>query len=207
MTLLRLLGALCLFCCAQYAAAYTNMASAWRRRTTSSRLHSGSSSPLPESPELREFLAGPNNKRWKGTRDIMPRRNQVPKPEYSVHDVVRTCMAALQNNDDPQLDHGAAVVLEFKSPTGPLADGDLDAAAYGRFLRSDEYASLIDFKTCSIMGDPVPVGATNNSGVSVRQTVKVVDWQSSSTNKGERFFDFYLTQHQGCWLVDVVLKQ
>lgn len=116
--------------------------------------------------DLKEFLAGPEGKKWKGTRDILPRRQQVPLPEYSPAEVCRTILAALQDNDLPQLDNGAAVVLEFKSPTGLLAEGSLDPAAYGRFLRgTDEYSSLIDFKSAEMVGEPVAIG----DSLSVRQ--------------------------------------
>ncbi len=55
-------------------------------------------------PEYQQFLAGPQGKPWKGSRMSLARKGQVPLLEYSAQDVVRICLAALQNNDDPQLD-------------------------------------------------------------------------------------------------------
>jgi hypothetical protein len=127
------------------------------------------------NPDLKEFLDGNKGKVWKGTRDILRRRQQVPLPEYSPAEVCRTILAALQDNDLPQLDNGAAVVLEFKSPTGLLAEGNLDPAAYGRFLRgTDEYSSLIDFKSAELVGETQKVGGDS---LSVRQVsmLKVVE--------------------------------
>ena len=94
------------------------------------------------------------------------------------------------------------MVLEFKSPTGPLAEGGLDPAGYGRFIRdSDTHNALIDFKNADMIGEPVSLG----DSLSVRQSVKIVDWQSSDTNRGDKVFDFYLTNCNGQWLIDVIL--
>jgi hypothetical protein len=56
-------------------------------------------------------LAGPDGKPWKGVRDMLPRKGQIPLPSYGPKDVCKIILAALQNNDDPQLDHGACVAL------------------------------------------------------------------------------------------------
>ena len=154
-------------------------------------------------PEYQEFLKGPEGKPWKGTRIALPRKGQVPLPEYSAQDVVRICLSALQNNDDPQLDHGACVSLEFKSPMGPLSDGGLDPAAYGRFIRGTEYSSLIDFKSYELVGEVEQL----SDSLSVRQKVRITDWQSSINCKGITYYDFYLTQVGGCWLLDIILIQ
>lgn len=152
-------------------------------------------------PEYQKFLSGPEGKPWGGTRIALSRKGQVPLPEYSAQDVVRICLAALQNNDDPQLDHGACVSLEFKSPTGPLAEGGLDPAAYGRFIRGSDYSSLIDFKTYELAGELEQL----SDSLSVRQGVRIIDWQSSINSKGTTNYDFYLTQVRGCWLLDIIL--
>ena len=152
-------------------------------------------------PEFEQFMSGQEAKPWKGTRIALVRKGQVPLPEYSAQDVIRICVSALQNNDDPQLDHGACVTLEFKSPTGPLAEGGLDPAGYGRFLRGTEYSSLIDFKSYELVGELEQL----SDSLSVRQQIKITDWQSSPNNKGVTNFDFYLTQVRSCWLLDIIL--
>lgn len=152
-------------------------------------------------PEYEQFMSGQEAKPWKGTRIALVRKGQVPLPEYSAQDVIRICLSALQNNDDPQLDHGACVTLEFKSPTGPLAEGGLDPAAYGRFLRGTEYSSLIDFKSYELVGELEQL----SDSLSVRQQVKITDWQSSPNSRGITNFDFYLTQVRSCWLLDIIL--
>lgn len=151
--------------------------------------------------DYQKFLAGSEGKPWKGTRIALARRGQIPLPEYSAQDVVRICLAALQNNDDPQLDHGACVSLEFKSPMGPLAEGNLDPAAYGRFIRGSNYVSLIDFKTSELVGELEPL----SDSLSVRQHVRITDWQSSPDSRGVSNFDFYLSQVRGSWLLDIIL--
>ena len=153
------------------------------------------------SADVKDYMAGPEGKKWKGTREVLPRRKQIPSPDYTPQDVCRIVLSALQNNDDPQLDHGACVVLEFKSPTGPLAEGGLDPAGYGRFIRDSDYNALIDFKSADMIGEPVSLG----DSLSVRQSVKITDWQSSDTSRGDKVFDFYLTNCSGQWLIDVIL--
>ena len=41
----------------------------------------------------------------------------------------------------------------FKSPSGVLAQGQLDPAGYGRFLRSTEYVTLVDFASAELIGE------------------------------------------------------
>ncbi len=152
-------------------------------------------------PKLIEFMQGAGGKKiWKGTRDILTRRKQVPSSEYNAIDVVKICVEALKCNDDPQLDHGACVVLEFKSPNGPLSDQSLDPAAYGYFLRSSEYQALLDFKDYEIFGDSIPI----RDSLSIKQPVKIIGWTTGS-NPGEKIFDFYLTKVNDKWLIDVIL--
>ena len=128
----------------------------------------------------------------------MARRGQVPTPDMTPRDVCKVCLTALQNNDDPQLDHGAAVVLQFASPSGLLAEGGLDPAQYGRFLRDSEYSALIDFKTAEFVGEPQEVG----DSLVAKQTVKVVGWDGQAP----RLFDFMLSQVSGeQWLLDIIL--
>ena len=150
---------------------------------------------------LKEFLAGPENKKWNGVKDMLVRKGQVPDEKYTPKDVVKIILAALQDNDSPQLDHGACVVLEFRSNNGPLNDPNLDPSKYGQFLRSTEYNSLIDFKSAQFIGDPIELVDT----LSVKQSVNIVGWQS----KGEKnnIFDFYLSKVDKKWLIDVILRK
>jgi hypothetical protein len=133
---------------------------------------------------------------------MMKRKGQVPLPEYEPKDVVRIVLAALQNNDDPQLDHGAAVVLQFRSPSGPLGESKLDAAGVGRFFRdTTEYSALIDFASSELVGNPVPL----QDSLSVKQSVKINSWQATTNNRAPTFYDFYLSKIGDLWLLDVIL--
>ena len=163
--------------------------------------NSGDDIDVSNDPELKEYLNGSSGKVWKGSREMLGRRKQIPASEYTIQDVVKKCLAALQNNDEPQLDHGACVTLEFKNPSGPLAEGDLDPAAYGRFLRSTEYNVLLDFKKAEIIGEPEQL----NDSLSYKQRVKVTGWQNDITKKSDSLFDFYLTKVSDKWLLDVIL--
>lgn len=161
---------------------------------------------IAKDPQLAEYLKGPEGKPWKGSRSMLIRRKQIPDISYGPVDVVKICLDALQNNDDPQLDHGACVVLEFKSPTGLLAQEGLDPAAYGRFLRSTEYKSLIDFKLYRVEGQPIEL----MDSLSVKLPVKIVAWKDLSGNNeknAETSFEFYLTKTKDLWLVDVILAK
>jgi len=152
-----------------------------------------------DDPGLKEFLKGPENKKWNGIRDMLPRKGQIPLEKYTPRDVVTICLTALQNNDDPQLDHGACVVLEFKSSNGPLNDPNLDPAKYGQFLRSTEYAALLDFKSVEFIGDPIETV----DSLSVKQSVNIIGWNSKLEKN--KIFDFYLSRIDNKWLIDVIL--
>ena len=70
-----------------------------------------SNSEISRDPGLESYLKGTDSRPWSGSRSILKRKGQVPNPELSPRDVIKIILAALQNNDDPQLDHGASVVL------------------------------------------------------------------------------------------------
>jgi hypothetical protein len=153
----------------------------------------------------------------------------VPLPEYSPQVAVRTVLDALQINDDPQLDHGCCVLLAFKSPSGiildstldamkvtytvslylninrlsgPLGESNLDPSGYGRFLRSSAYGLLIDHNRSEFIGEPEQL----RDSLSVRQRVRVSGWSDGPTDSCEQVvFDFYLSNVEGTWLIDVIL--
>mmetsp|Transcript_5513 Transcript_5513/g.5693 ORF Transcript_5513/g.5693 Transcript_5513/m.5693 type:complete len:214 (-) Transcript_5513:34-675(-) len=163
-----------------------------------------SSNPkITTDPDLESFLSGSLNKEWNGSTNMLERRGQIPKEEYGPKDVIRICLSALQHNDDPQLDHGACVVLAFKSPTGVLSQNNLDPAAYGRFLRSTEYIRLTDFSSVDLIGD-MEVNSEDND--SVRQTVRVCGWKTNGVIPCTDF-DFYLSKAENLWLMDAILKR
>ena len=165
-------------------------------------IQSTAQEPTSDDPGFIEFMRGPEKKQWKGERSLLVKRNQIPSKTYTVKDVVQICMKALQNNDDPQLDHGACVVLEFRSPTGPLNDHALNPSSFGYFLRSTEgYDALLDYATFSFEGEPIKL----QDSLSMKQRIKVTGWQTGERS-GDRLYDFYLSNVEERWLVDVILK-
>ena len=149
-------------------------------------------------------MAGPDGKPWTGDRNILKRKRQVPDPSYGPKDVVTLVLRALQSNDDPQLDHGALVTLEFKSSGGVLASTNLDPAGYGRFLRGTDYSKLLDFKSFDFLDE----GEHLQNG-SVRMSVQINGWayglETVTTVDSVAYFDFYLSQEGNVWLIDAIL--
>jgi len=149
-------------------------------------------------PSLDDFL-NKKNRKWSGRTDILERRKQLPSVDQSPTDVVRIVLAALKINDDPQMDHGACVLLEFSNPKGILREGKLDPGELGSFLR-EKYSVLIDFKRAELVGDP-----SETEPFSVTQRVKILDWDTNNTAGTN--FDFFLSRVPGkSWLIDVIVR-
>ena len=150
-------------------------------------------------PDVEAFLEGKPRK-WSGRWDIMKRRGQVPAPEQSPVEVVVTILKALKTNDDPQIDHGAAVILAFASPDGPLKRSGLDPAQYGSFLRTN-YPALLDFKSAELLGDTKLIDITTTT---FRQPIRARGWSGDSSLTGD--FEFILTRagENDPWLIDVI---
>lgn len=163
---------------------------------------------LTDDPDFQNFMAGSEGKAWNGDRNILKRKKQIPDSSYGPLDVVRIVLRALQSNDDPQLDHGALVALEFKSPKGVLATTGLDPAGYGRFLRGSEYSKLIDFKSYDLVGDPQVL---QDNEKTLKQTVEISGWlygtQAIANTETVSTFDFFLSKVGAYWLVDAILKR
>jgi len=114
------------------AAAFVPRHQQWTRVHQCARMHqcarvelSSNDSPKPLLPEeqqndLETFLSQ-GARKWQGTRDILARRKQVKSSSLQPRDVVTLVLNALQSNDDPQLDHGACVCLEFASKDSDLS--------------------------------------------------------------------------------------
>lgn len=151
---------------------------------------------MKDDPRLKDFMAGEGSKEWRGTKSMLERRGEIPDPKYSPIDVIRVVLKALQTNDYPQLDHGACVVLEFKSSTGPLAIFS-NPAELGAYLRKN-YENLVDFKEAKLVGDLQIVSSTLQ-----QQSVEVVLWETASTE----YYTFYLTLENDTWLVSAILKK
>lgn len=149
---------------------------------------------------MQNFLKGELNEPWRGSRDVLKRKKQWPLSEYSPQQVVRKVLDALQINDDPQLDHGCCVLLEFKAPGGVLAQSGLDPAGYGRFLRSTEYGLLLDYNDAELIGEPTQ----GKDSLSLIQRVLVKGWTLEGKRE-ERTFDFFLCFANDMWLIDVIL--
>ena len=148
-------------------------------------------------PDVADFLEGKPRK-WSGRWDIMQRRGQMPSPEYSPVEVVVTILKALKNNDDPQIDHGAAVVLAFASPDGALKQSGVDPAQYGLFL-STNYPALLDFKSAELLGDTKIIDITTTT---FRQPIRASGWSGANGD-----FEFILTRcgETSPWLVDTIV--
>ena len=144
----------------------------------------------------KEAFINKQAKKWRGSTDTLQRRGQVPEIRYSPSDVCKIILSALQSNDDPQLDHGACVVLEFATPNGPLKTSGLDPSEYGHFLR-EEYSELIDFKEAIFLGEPEEMG----DSLQVKQNIQVIQF-------GDTFAEYsiYLSLYNEKWHVDVILR-
>lgn len=194
---LNLLSLLCL-CLSIGGYAFVRINTNYRLNVKSISLKSleNENQVMKDDPRLKDFMAGEGSKEWRGTKSMLERRGEIPDPKYSPIDVIRVVLKALQTNDYPQLDHGACVVLEFKSSTGPLAIFS-NPAELGAYLRKN-YENLVDFKEAKLVGDLQIVSSTLQ-----QQSVEVVLWETASTE----YYTFYLTLENDTWLVSAILKK
>ena len=152
--------------------------------------------PTQDDNKDKEAFINKQAKKWRGSTETLKRRGQIPDKKYTPSDVCRIILSALQSNDDPQLDHGACVVLEFATPNGPLSNSGLDPGEYGHFLR-EEYSEIIDFKEAVFLGEPEEMG----DSLQVKQNVKVVQFGDSFA-----IYGIYLSLYNNKWHVDVILR-
>jgi len=194
---MRLLLLLSLYLSLGYAFVRTSIQTSRRQLVKSiSKVSEKENQETVNDPRLKEFMAGEGSKEWRGTKTGLERRGELPDPKYSPIDVIRIVLKALQTNDYPQLDHGACVVLEFKSPTGPLAIFS-NPAELGAYLRKS-YENLVEFKEAKLVGESKVVGSI------MQQSVDVIPWESSIPSES---YTFYLTQVDNIWLVDAIIKK
>ena len=168
---------------------------------------SSSSSPTNsanDDSKLQEFLSGEYSKTWRGTKTMLERRGETPSPNHNAIDVIRILLKALKSNDYPQLDHGACVLLEFKSPTGPLAVFS-NPAELGSYFRKN-YPNLVDFKEAKLSGNLIDIKPTGTSeGVTIESVKQLVEIYTYDDIKGENY-DLFLSKIDGLWLVDAIVK-
>ena len=150
--------------------------------------------------ELKAFLEG-KPRAWTGDKNIVKRKLQYPREDYAGHEVLRIILNALKNNDDPQLDHGALVVLEFAC--GKLQDSKLNPSELGSVIRG-KWEELIDHKKAEFKD-----AVEDATGTKVKQTVDIYAWESLSltaSSKAITSFDFFLELSGGCWRLDDIVK-
>jgi hypothetical protein len=140
---------------------------------------------------------------WQGTRTILPRKKQVPLPTYSPRDVVTKCLDALQVNDDPQLDHGCCVLLEFRSPAGALATAGSDPIAFRQILSQTNRGCLIDHSYSTYIGS---MEGEDSAGMTAQQRVEVRhEGELSAEGPTTQQFEFQLSKWGDLWLIDDIL--
>ncbi len=148
---------------------------------------------------------------WRGKRHLLPFLGQLPDPAYTPQRVVQICLGALQRNDDPQLDHGCCVLLEFMSPDGAIAACGLDPRGYGAYVRnSEDFSVLLDNRQTALCETPTSLVAgaicsVESLGREVhQQRVRVLPWESPADSPPADWahFVFGMSRHNGTWLVD-----
>eukprot|EP00953_Heterococcus_sp_UTEX-ZZ885_P039667 20326-Heterococcus_DN1.PRE.1 len=82
---------------------------------------------------------------------VLKRKKDTPLPEYTPQQVCDKVLRALQLNDDPMLDYGAAVLVMFSSQDN--AASQLSPSAYGRYLRTSEFEVLLENSRFGLKGD------------------------------------------------------
>ena len=130
---------------------------------------------------------------------MLPRRGELPSSDYSASDVAKICLKALQSNDYPQLDHGACVVLEFKSPGGPISVFTNPAELGSYFRKVNPH--LVDFKSVQFIDEPVKVVSNVPMVECVQIRVGIVPWDLPT-----EIYSFYLSKIDKTWLIDAIAK-
>lgn len=166
-----------------------------RQCTTSGRGMTRLLQHLEQNLELKQYLEG--NLPWKGTKDILGRKGQIPSSRYGALDVVKICLSALQINDDPQLDHGCCVVQAFQSPKGEIAQLEMDPAAFGRVLRR-KCKNLVDHTTVELISGPE---FPRSDGLKAEVRIKT---KGCAPNEAAEDYTFSLSKWGDLWLVDSI---
>jgi len=131
---------------------------------------------------------------------------QWPQPELSPNEVIMMVFDALQQNDDPQLDHGCLVLLEMASEGFDARRRGLNPAQFGRVLRQDpRHEQLVGFVRPMFIGEQQQVSPT-----CVRQTVRLTghfrDADQFVDPTEERDYVVQLSQQPDdrCWRIDSI---
>lgn len=132
---------------------------------------------------------------------VLKRRKDIPSPEYSPQQVCSKVMTALQLNDDPMLEYGAAVVIRFASSTNVA--GSLTPEKYGEYIRGGELEVLVDNSQYKFDG---PAKLSEN-GLRCLQSVSII---GPPPDLGTTRVSVQLSKEEEreskamCWLVDAI---
>ncbi|CEM30979.1 unnamed protein product [Vitrella brassicaformis CCMP3155] len=140
---------------------------------------------------------------WFGQWVVLERRGDLPQPGEDARVVIEKVLDALQTNDDPQLDHGAAVTIKHASRDNIISN--FNPAQYGSYLRNSEYRVLLNRDTFEFVGPPQ---YDSNKEHCVQRVVLEGHHPNFQSWSDREFFrkevDFRLSLHRGCWMIDGV---
>jgi hypothetical protein len=131
---------------------------------------------------------------------VLKRKKDLPAAELSPLDVCDKVLRALQLNDDPILDYGAAVMVRFASKSSAMSK--LTPSEYGKYLRSSELEILVENSRFAPLG---PTEITSD-GSRAAQRLGMVG-PPPDLEKSE--IEIVLSQEEVeavglCWLIDAV---
>src|SRR5688500_17564467 len=81
-----------------------------------------------------------------------PSANIQPSPSLTSEDVVRPQMTALQHNDTPTPDAGAAIAFRFASPENKVYTGP--AERFAQMVHAPQYAPMLGCRRFDIFDAP-----------------------------------------------------
>ena len=155
--------------------------------------------------DLQSFLAG-KTREWTGDASILKRRNQLPSTEYNAGEALRVVLNALQSNDDPQLDHGALVLIKFSCGRMANVAKEMSPSTLGKMIR-EKFPELIDYRRANFK-DAI-VDATESK---VCQNVEITSWSAltlPADTAENASYDFFLEKESGsdCWKIDAIVRK
>mmetsp|Transcript_17146 Transcript_17146/g.25377 ORF Transcript_17146/g.25377 Transcript_17146/m.25377 type:complete len:207 (+) Transcript_17146:99-719(+) len=147
-----------------------------------------------ESTDLAEW----DNTGRKGR--VLVRKKDIPSPEYSSFQVCEKVLLALQLNDDPILDYGAAVAIKFASSSNEISK--LLPNQYGDYLRASEFEILIDNSNFNINSE-LEIGSSGKKcvhRVEIKGPPPAFEMRSLKLQLSKES----LQNNSECWMIDSI---